>query len=825
MGNTIKQFINHFGLDLKSSDIVREPQFASDMMNAKYRKDGNITKRSGFRSRAESQGGFGLYNYKRIDPATARENEILIAVDENLNKLISSTMTVSYSGADESCIFELFFDTVSSVYRCQITEGTTLILNYDLGKGIDELSPVDLADLKGQIDALTDFSATITGDDTIPAAFLDLARSVNLFGGDLDMTAYSWEQISSPSAVLFPGNNTFKNDTDFENTAFEQINNVAYFSNGYDSQIKYDGQNAYKSGLPQGSSLTGVLNGAGAPNGAYIYAVVYSNIDAVGNLTEGNIGPNSAVLNPANQIVDVTVDNIQEGSGFNTNCAIVAGAQGPVNTITVDDGSGGQHTMRVGDTAYFFDTVSGSYVEREVTTITATTITVAGAAVTVTDNSVISNNLRIGIYRTRNAGTIKYLVAEIPNNSFAAQQVYSDNTADSALGIELIIPEFSRDLPPKGRYLASYNNQMFVSGDLSNPNLAYWTPPGEPEHFYTAILNLRFQSPNGDKIKAIKQSNEVMCVFESRAIHIISGDIPNNNIRVETITKDIGCVSQQSIQEVKGLLYFLSDRGVYTTVSGQLPEELSGTIEPLFERITLSEDEELHLKTAVAVNFRLDEEYILHIPARDYLGSDPFANDFSGLVAQDTHRKAWLLWDKMNMNGGATVYEDALWWTERRNSTELGQVTNYLNRRNDRGDNWDYNDNLDPVSWEYSTAWYHFNEPSIFKKFLWLKMFGTQETDNNLFSLDMEIERDFVRDAVVGNFEIDFADGIEGYGVSPYGVASYGDVTDPNRKVKIGPIKARSIRFRMKNEEMLQNVDITGWELQLAMPFRKEIKE
>jgi hypothetical protein len=106
-----------------------------------------------------------------------------------------------------------------------------------------------------------------------------------------------------------------------------------------------------------------------------------------------------------------------------------------VSTITVDDGSGGSHTMKVGQTAYFYDSVSASFVTREITAVAATTITIAGAAVTVADNAVISNNLRIMILRTVSTGTIYKFVAEIPNNSFSATQVYTDATADASLGL------------------------------------------------------------------------------------------------------------------------------------------------------------------------------------------------------------------------------------------------------------------------------------------------------------------------------------------------------------------------------------------------------
>jgi len=827
VANLVKQFVNHFGLDLKSSDIVREPQFASDMLNAEYRKNGNISKRVGYRGTACESGGAGLAVYNRIDPTTAAEQEILIAISEKLEVLQENTITLSYSGAELSVVLELFFDPSADEYKCQIVENTTLVLDFSLGKGIDEATPVTLSDLKTAIDALANFSATIVGDTASPAAFLELARGINLAEGDHTLSNHCWNDANQPLASLLPGNVTFKDDADFENTSWVQLNNVIYFSNGYDEVIKYDGQNAYKAGLPKPAQPTAALSGAGNPNGTYTYRLAYYQFDAAGNIAEGNGSDTSGSLVSTNQSIDVTVSNIQASSGFNTNCAIVAGAQGPVNTITVDDGSGGNHTMKVGDTAYFFDSVSGDYVEREVTATGVGTITVAGAAVTVADNAVISNNLRIGIFRTANSGSTHFLVAEIPNDSFTTTQVYNDNVADANLGIELLIPIFSNDLPPKGRYIASYNNQLFISGNLDNPNLAYFSDVGKPESFYLAIGNLRLQSPNGDKITGLKQNNEVMAVFERRAIHIITGDIPNLLIRVETITKDVGCASHGTIQEVRGQLYFLSDRGVYSLVSGQLPKEISTRVEPLFDISSTVDDPELVpiLKRAIAVNHREKEQYIVFIPAESQLAGANYANDFSVVVTQDYYRGAWLKWDNMNMAAGAVIFNDRLFFSEKRNSVAFGRIANYLYSQNNRGDAWDYNDDTEPTFFSYSSAWYHLNEPSVFKKYNRFKLFGSEDTDFNQYLVNISIEKDFLDDSVIGQFDIDFTDNGFGYGVSAYGVSPYGDVTDPNRKHKIGPIKAKAIRFVIDNNEPLQNVDVTGWELELNAPYRTMIKE
>ena len=66
---------------------------------------------------------------------------------------------------------------------------------------------------------------------------------------------------------------------------------------------------------------------------------------AAGNPHRGNLNETTSLLSPAAQSIDVTVANVLASTGFNTNCAVVNGAQSGVTVITVD----AFHTMKVGD--------------------------------------------------------------------------------------------------------------------------------------------------------------------------------------------------------------------------------------------------------------------------------------------------------------------------------------------------------------------------------------------------------------------------------------------------------------------------------------------
>lgn len=831
-----KKYLNHFGVDYKSTDITRDERYASDLLNVQYRKSGAIEKRKGYQIHSSSVGGMGLFNYNRVDPSTNLESPQIIAVDSSVWKSNVNQFTVSYSGVDPTCYMSLFVDPDTSTYKAQIIEGSTLILDEDLGLGFDEATPVTLSDLKTAIDALSGFSATITGATTTPAAFLTIVRDYNLSstGSDLVLTARYWTEVNktvtSPLSAAFAA----RNSASFENVSGMQLNNVLYLSSGYDAVLKYDGQTVYKAGLPTPASISTALGGAGAITGSnYAHKARYIQYDAVSNLTEANLLQSSTTLNPAAQSINVTVANIQAGSGYNTNCAIVAGAQVAVNTITVDDGSGGSHTMKVGDTAYFFDSVSSSYVERSVSAVAATTITVSGAAVTVADNAVISNNLRIGIYRNETSATpptLFFTVAEIPNNSFASTQVFNDNLADASLGAILVEPIFDRSPPPVCRYITSFKNQAILLGDPENPNTFYWSDIDSPEYWPIATNSADVNTASGDIISGGASNNEVFTIFKKKSIHVLSGDLPNFNIRIDLVTSDIGCAAHASIQDIRGTLFFLSQLGPRQMRGGQLPTPLGASvgdpnasrIDPLFDQGRVASEEQLKVQKALSVNYRFGEKYICFVPCETNEGGSLYANENSRLFVYDHTRDAWLIWDSINCAGGIIEYDDILYWVSRRYSEYASAVKNEFSKQHNLSDSYDYADNVNGIEWIYKSHWETLSEPSVLKRWIANRVFALEKLENNALMLRVTTEANFIPDVIINDYTIDFSD--IGYGSSAYGSASYGDPAVVARFHKLNKGRFLSFRVNYLNDAIHENVIITGWEMQIAAPYLREFK-
>lgn len=831
-----KRYENHYGLDYKRNALTRPVEFASDMLNAQYRKSGSIEKRKGFQSHGATGGGFGLATYQRKNPTTgADEAELISIARSGLKKFSKATFTVAYAGVGTTASISIYFDTATEQYRCGISESGTAILDMALGFGYDTASPVTLLQLQTAINALTGFTATITGTTSTPAAFLKIVRNHELV--DADMVTSARYPTDVNTTVTNPFNTYYgtRNDDDFELMSFVNLDNLLVLSGGGKDYVhKYDGQTLYRVGLPTPATLTAAEGVAGAITGTnYQYRARYVQWDAAGNLIEGNIlTMTSSLLNPTTKKIDITVANIQAGTGFNTNCAQINGAQVSVNTITVDSG----HTIKVGDTAYFWDSVSSSYVERTVTAIAATTITVSGAAVTVVDNDAISNNLRIQIVRSKTGATtptVHYVVAEIPNNSLTATTVYVDNTLDAALGDRLIRPVSDRTVPPLLKYLFVFQGQLCGLGNPELPNQAYWSDVDGLEYFPADNNQQSIDNDYGEILTGGAKSGEVAAWFTDKTTTIMSGYLADNSVRFDEISSDIGCKAHQTIKKVGNYVAFWSNKGPYKILGANLPQplgesadsqgrSLGGRMEPVLDQAGVVPDEVLEFKRAVSVNDRDAELYITFIPAETSHSGEVASNENSKLFVYDYARDAWLLWDTIDMSGGAAIFDGDLLWQERHWSTFDSAIRYLLYRKHNLNDAWDYEDEDAAISQSYKSGWEAAGEPSVFKKYMKLRCFQLEETPNSNPTITLKQEVDF--NAEVTQAQTSFTVFGLGYGVSGYGTEPYGDAGFYSSERELADGHFVSSRFVFENEEHQTNSIISGWEVEMVAPYEPRFK-
>lgn len=440
------------------------------------------------------------------------------------------------------------------------------------------------------------------------------------------------------------------------------------------------------------------------------------------------------------------------------NVAIIDGSQNDVNTITVLAG----HNVQVSDIVGFTN-LEGLIERRNVTAVTANTITVDQIPVSVLTgvliasenqrttqitlqrfnssaaylgaNSPISNNLKINIYRTFQGESFGvngnlYLVASIPNNSDGtAIQTFLDYLPDSELGRVYSDPDRSPNPPPISKYLCSFGNQLFYAGgERGNPDNSdnvFFSEGNAPETVPLATNS--FSVPNvADNITGIGVAGTTLVTTKDESLWSTTGNFLTGQIEVIQIAAgtNIGCVSHASIARVGTLMYFAHTNGIYAITENQLyptdnfgnPVPLSLPIDKRFRETNFLPETRQVLKRSVGINYAKDNQYLLFVPSEDSQSSTRTANSYSRLYCYDYKGKNWFQWENFNAAGGMYVIKDDLYFQERRFSGVDGNTANlYKQHRFYRV--VDHADHAGPQKIEWRSSWEDLGQPEVRKKF------------------------------------------------------------------------------------------------------------
>ena len=636
--------------------------------------------------------------------------------------------------------FTVTFSAVTGAVTASYRSDLITQFNVAMGKGYGVVSPYLISTLIAQLNAVPGVTVSSTGQTNWPGAFIEVS-DITIIPDGLSATLdfFYWESANRTVPVTFPGLLASVFTDAYRNATFAAYQEVIYIGNSFDPVQKYDGQTVYKAGMPNGVSPGLTIGAAGnVDTGDHTYFMTYEQIDATGRLVEGVISDGVLVTLVTPSIVAVQVTNLVQGSGWNTNGAIISAPQGPTNTINVNLG----HTMQVGDSPFFID-ASGVPQTRLVTALTATSITIDGAPVTVTNatdwQKAISNNLKINIYRSKALGTEPFFVFAIPNNSYQATTTYQDNVADSTLAQQYIFPSNRHDPPPQVGVVFPFKNIMIYTADPNNDDFVWYSDPDQPE--YVDQLQSPVNEPNrfivpsnSDDVVGVGVAGSTLVIFKNLSIYAISGEITTEQFTVVAVAQgsNIGCVAHATIASVGGLLYFLHTNGVYSMSESNIfptdqfgnPIPLSIPIDSFFRTNSGSGDvnRQFVLVRAVATNYTKDNQYILFLPTETACGcpvnTNPrVANDNSRILCYDYQGKNWFEWTNINAAGGLYVNGDNLYWQERRLS-QTGGITANTYKQHRQYLLIDQADHVTPIRVTWVSSWEDYGQPRVRKKFV-----------------------------------------------------------------------------------------------------------
>lgn len=334
----------------------------------------------------------------------------------------------------------------------QVQEGAYVNQFFDIPfrKGFDVVSPYLLstfiATITNPTTGVFGLEVAANGPTNFPAAFLQITEPTVINSNTVYTLQYfHWIPVNKTVTTTFPGsaNVTYQNSQEFENASFASYDEVIYIANGFDFPQKYDGQTVYRAGILEGVRPTGVAANVGTgqlSDGNYNYAITYEQVDALGHSVEGVISEGfQLTLSGGPSDATITVNSIPASTGWNTDGAL---ATGGTATVYGPDSEGYQyhlilvanspHTMKIGDTAFYNDTIIAT---KNGTPETANTYTVlAGHGVEVGDRITFLNTDGDTIVRTITAQTETTITFDGPPVSVGAGVNFSANKANLVFG-------------------------------------------------------------------------------------------------------------------------------------------------------------------------------------------------------------------------------------------------------------------------------------------------------------------------------------------------------------------------------------------------------
>ena len=824
--NLLQKVFNSFkGLDLRTSDILRSNDAATSLTNMTYRQTGAMSKRKGFQhTTKDGTGGYGLTTYSNVNLTTGVVTEEIIGIDDNLTKLNPYSFTITYTAtANSNTFFTLFLNT-SNTFEFNLYDDSTLVLTHDLGSG-NEGSPVTVDDLTTLINAETNFTCTTAdGGNTNPAAFIPVAKRTSI-NTTAQVVFEVMENIVGPSGLSNPFSTFYgqRNSTDFENATFAELSDILYIATGHDNLMKYDGSRCYRAGMDQHTTLTIADDASGtafAIGEVHSYQAVYEYVDAKQNTVIGMPSAINTYTQIANKDLNATVTYLTD-SDFNIDQCVVDGIQSGVNNILVDTG----HPLQVGDFIFVDDGVSGEVTSRKITALPdATHITIDGAAVDVGDNDVIST-VRITLYRTEDhqatptAPTLFYITKEFVNDSSGTTLAYTDALSDALLSgnAQWVDPIKAHGLPPKCRYIDEWRGQLIMSGELANVTTVYYGDIENPEYFPPFDQSFIVDR----KVTGLKALDNALYVFKKHSIDGVTGDFATDSFQVDKLSREgVGCSAHNTIQEVQGRLFFLSERGVYA-INNEGLDPIGSPIEPKF-----AINNPFTFKQATAYVWQADKKYVIFMP-NFTSGTDYSIDTASETYAYDYFRSSWLEWSNFNLMGGMAEKNGNIYKMARDNSNGSSyQVHKILQNSNE----YDYADHTSAISFSYKSPWFAMQEPSVWKKYLRCKIHSYDTTindfENDSFTIRLQSEHDYNSARQWTDITYDFSGGALGWGLGPWGEFPWGEIRISQLKKKMASKKVRSLRVILTNSTIYENVLISGLEFQVATPYSpSEMKE
>lgn len=158
----------------------------------------------------------------------------------------------------------------------------------------------------------------------------------------------------------------------------------------------------------------------------------------------------------------------------------------------------------------------------------------------------------IRLYVSVAGGTPKFVMEKAIGDS---------DTITEAIADAFLLEEGSsaRGVPPYSLYIEAYHGRMFYV-DPAHPDRLYFSELNEME----SVDDLSWiPTQGGETITGIRVVRGQLVVFCRNVTYIVQG-FDDNDLTMDRISPAIGCIAPYSIVNINEVLYFMSERGVFT---------------------------------------------------------------------------------------------------------------------------------------------------------------------------------------------------------------------------------------------------------------------
>lgn len=396
-----------------------------------------------------------------------------------------------------------------------------------------------------------------------------------------------------------------------------------------------------------------------------------------------------------------------------------------------------------------------------------------------------------------------------------------DNLPDTALFLNFDDQEPGEEIPRACKYLTQWQNQLVQAGrpadtsmigdfypsitsefatafdpifeafsyyfKITEANLCdfqsvYWADTLAPEGFPQSGANeFSIDTKFADRVTGIAPNKDSLFALKERSTAVLSGDLGTNDIVMEVLEADSGCISHKTIEEVRGSLVWLDGiNGFYSCVAGRLPENIGFPIQDY----TKINEGKLNFRTASAANFRKESLYVCSV------GTTTFVFDYAddGSLKRD----CWYLWDRIDGKSVLATSDDKLLIWD-------GSKTWKMKLTNSR---YDFTDHKSAIPWVVNTSWSTQGFPTVDKHYVNLWINSIQGD----FTLTVKQYGNFLEDQVASQTNVQF-------------IAETSAKKAIKEPVKAYLPKLSAISFGMENAEKNKWVRIQGYEIQYSPDY------